>query len=175
VHKTPALLKRWIAATGGNVPYPSSPQAISLEIGLQLQQADPELFAVVSGADIPASLELAVMDGSLPDVAIPQADREAQARRAEAERLIAEGAFPTAGRYEGETYIPGREGSVTAQFAVEELAPDLAERERLRVAAEQASTPGGMTAEDIAFVHAEMARNRTESLQRAAQSMQGVI
>ena len=162
MHKTLALLKRWIAATGGNVPYPASPNAISLEIGLQLQQRDPELFAVVSGGDIPASLELAVMDGSLPDVAIPQADREAQARRAEAERLIADGAFPTAGRYEGETYIPGRQGSLTAQFTVQALAPDLYEAESLRVAAEQAQQKpsAAMNEEAVAFVNATMAANR---------------
>ena len=150
------------------------PDPIDLPPQILLSSADEELHSLLSGTAT-AELELAALSNQLDAAPIPQADREAQARRAEAERLIAEGAFPTAGRYEGETYIPGREGSVTAQFAVEELAPDLAERERSRVAAEQASTAGGMTAEDVAFVQAEMARNRTESLQRAAQSMQGVI
>ena len=153
---------------------PDSIAELELSDQLALESGDPDLFALLSNA-ASAELEMAAINNQLDAAPIPQADREAQARRAEAERLIADGAFPTAGRYEGETYIPGREGSVTAQFAVEELAPDLAERERLRVAAEQASTAGGMTAEDIAFVQAEMARNRTESLQRAAQSMQGVI
>ena len=153
---------------------PDSIAELELSDQLALESGDPDLFALLSNA-ASAELEMAAINNQLDAAPIPQADREAKARRAEAERLIADGAFPTAGRYEGETYIPGREGSVTAQFAVEELAPDLAERERLRVAAEQAPTPGGMTAEDIAFVQAEMARNRTESLQRAAQSMQGVI
>ena len=153
---------------------PDSLEELPLSDQLALSSADPDLHSLLSGTAT-AELELAALSNQLDAAPIPQADREAQARRAEAERLIADGAFPTAGRYEGETYIPGREGSVTAQFAVEELAPDLAERERLRVAAEQAPTPGGMTAADVAFVQAEMARNRTETLQRAAQSMQGVI
>ena len=138
---------------------PDSLEELTLADQLALGAADPDLHALLSGTAT-AELELAAISDQLDAAPIPQADREAQARRAEAERLIAEGAFPTAGRYEGETYIPGREGSVTAQFAVEDLAPDLAERERLRVAAEQTSTPGGMTAADIAFVQAEMARNR---------------
>ena len=154
------------------MPYPSSPQAISLEIGLQLQQVDPELFAVVSGGDIPASLELSVMDGSLPDVAATPQQRQQEANAARIAQLVESLPYGSQGYYQGDEYIPGAPGNVTAAFELESLDPALAAR--LKAEATTA-TPGGMTAEDIAFVQAEMARNRTESLQRAAQSMQGVI
>jgi hypothetical protein len=168
VHKTPALLKRWIAATGGNVPYPSSASSISMELGFQLQQVDPELFQIVSGAEIPATLELAVMDGSLPDVAIPQADREAAANRAEAERLIAEGAFPQLGYYTPEgSYVEGREGNFTNQMLVKDLAPDLYERHAALVSAakaQQHSDPNALTTEGANFVQARLAsRNAVEA------------
>ena len=154
------------------MPYPSSPQAISLEIGLQLQQVDPELFAVISGGDIPASLELAVMDGSLPDVAATPQQRQQEANAARIAQLVESLPYGSQGCYQGDEYIPGAPGNVTAAFELESLDPALAARLKAEAAT---ATPGGMTAADVAFVQAEMARNRTESLQRAAQSMQGVI
>ena len=154
------------------MPYPSSPQDISLEIGLQLQQVDPELFAVVSGGDIPASLELSVMDGSLPDVAATPQQRQQESNAARIAQLVESLPYGSQGYYQGDEYIPGAPGNVTAAFELESLDPALAARLKAEAAT---ATPGGMTAEDIAFVQAEMARNRTESLQRAAQSMQGVI
>ena len=129
MHKTPALLKRWIAATGGDLPYPSSPQAISLEIGLQLQQVDPELFAVVSGGDIPASLELAVMDGSFPDVAATPQQRQDAATAARIEELTASNPYGTAGYYDEQgDLVPPVAGNLTAALELEALNPDLAAR-----------------------------------------------
>jgi hypothetical protein len=160
VIRNESTLRRWAAFRPGT-RMPDSIAELELSDQLALQSNDPDLHALLSNTAT-AELELAVMDGSLPDVAIPQADREAQARRAEAERLIAEGAFPTAGRYEGETYIPGRQGSLTAQFTVQALAPDLYEAESLRVAAEQAQQKpsAAMNEEAVAFVNATMAANR---------------
>lgn len=153
------------------MPYPSTPQAISLEIGLQLQQADPELFQIVSGAEIPATLELAVMDGSLPDVAATPQERQEQANAARIAQLVESLPYGSQGYYQGDEYIPGAPGNVTAAFELEALAPDLAASMKL------AATPvanSGMSAEDVAFVHAEMARSQVESLQLAAQAAQGV-
>jgi hypothetical protein len=167
-----STLQRWSSFKPGT-RMPDSIAELELSDQLALQSADPDLYALLSNTAT-AELEMAALANQLDAAPVPQAERMAAANRAEAERLIAEGAFPTAGRYEGETYIPGREGSLTAQFAVEALAPDLAERERLRVSAEQAPANGGMSAEDVAFVHAEMARSQVESLQLAAQAAQGV-
>ena len=129
MHKTPALLKRWIAATGGDLPYPSSPQAISLEIGLQLQQVDPELFAVVSGGDIPATLELSVMDGSLPDVAATPQQRQEATNAARIEELTATNPYGTAGYYDEQgALVPPTQGNLTAALELEALNPDLAAR-----------------------------------------------
>jgi hypothetical protein len=118
---------------------PESLEGLSAGAQIQLQNADPELFQLL-GNTAPAELELAAMNHQLGDAATPPADREAAQRRAEAERLIAEGAFPTPGRYEGETYIAGREGNLTQQFAVQSLAPDLYEAEMARL-----NTPAPLT------------------------------
>ena len=152
---------------------PDSISDLELSDQLALQSADVDLYALLSNTAT-AELEMAALANQLDAAPIPQAERMAAANRAEAERLIAEGAFPTAGRYEGETYIPGREGSLTAQFAVEALAPDLAERERLRVAAEQAPATSGLSAADVAFVQEEMARARMESMELANYSLQEI-
>jgi hypothetical protein len=165
-----STLRRWSAFRPGT-RMPDSLEELTLSDQLALSSADVELHALLAGTAT-AELEMAALSNQLDAAPIPQAERMAAANRAEAERLIAEGAFPTAGRYEGETYIPGREGSLTAQFAVEALAPDLAERERLRVSAERAPANGGMSAEDVAFVRAEMARSRMESLELANYSQQ---
>ena len=140
---------------------PDSLEELTISDQLALSSADVELHSLLSGTAT-AELELAALSNALDAAPIPQADREAQARRAEAERLIAEGCFPTAGRYEGETYIPGRQGSLTAQFTVQALAPDLYEAESLRVAAEQAQLKpsAAMNEEAVAFVNATMAANR---------------
>ena len=140
---------------------PDSIAELELSDQLALQSNDPDLHALLSNTAT-AELEMAAINNQLDAAPIPQADREAQARRAEAERLIADGAFPTAGRYEGETYIPGRQGSLTAQFTVQALAPDLYEAESLRVAAEQAQQKpsAAMNEEAVAFVNATMAANR---------------
>jgi hypothetical protein len=138
---------------------PDSLEELTLADQLALGAADPDLHALLSGTAT-AELELAAISDQLDAAPIPQADREAQARRAEAEALVAANCFGTVGRYEGEAYIPGIAQNVTQMMQVELLAPDLAERERLRVAAEQTSTAGGMSAADIAFVRSEMARNR---------------
>ena len=140
---------------------PDSLEELTISDQLALSSADVELHSLLAGTAT-AELELAALSNQLDAAPIPQADREAQARRAEAERLIAEGCFPTAGRYEGETYIPGRQGSLTAQFTVQALAPDLYEAESLRVAAEQAQLKpsAAMNEEAVAFVNATMAANR---------------
>ena len=127
--KSAATLKRWIAATGGDLPYPSSPDQIGMDLGLRLQQVDPELFQIVSGGGIPASLELSVMDGSLPDVAPTQQERQDAANAARIEELTASNPYGTAGYYnEQGDLVPPTQGNLTAVLELENLNPDLAAR-----------------------------------------------
>ena len=161
------------------MPYPSSPQAISLEIGLQLQKADPELFQIISGGDIPATLELAVMDGSLPDVAATPQERQEQANAAQVQAILDRNGgnpYGADGYYlnpsdPNPTYVPKREMHATDAFTLEALDPALAAK--LKAEAAPAAT-GGMSAEDVAFVRAEMARSRMESLELANYSLQEI-
>jgi hypothetical protein len=127
--KSAATLKRWIAATGGDLPYPSSPDQIGMDLGLRLQQVDPELFQIVSGGGIPASLELSVMDGSLPDVAPTQQERQDAANAARIEELTASNPYGTAGYYnEQGDLVPPTQGNLTAVLELENLNPELAAR-----------------------------------------------
>ena len=129
MHKTPALLKRWIAATGGDLPYPSNPDQIGVDLGLRLQQVDPELFQIVSGGDIPATLDLSVMDGSLPDVAATPQQRQEATNAARIEELTASNPYGTAGYYDEQgALVPPTQGNLTAALELEALNPDLAAR-----------------------------------------------
>ena len=140
---------------------PDSIAELEMMDQLALGTADPDLHSLLSNTAT-AELEMAALSNTLDAAPIPQADREAAAKRAEAEALVAANCFGTVGRYEGEAYIPGIAQNVTQMMQVELLAPDLAERERLRVAAEQAQLKpsAAMNEEAVAFVNATMAANR---------------
>jgi hypothetical protein len=139
--KSAATLKRWIAATGGDLPYPSSPDQIGVDLGLRLQQTDPELFQIVSGAPIPASLELAVMAGTLAEVAPSQQELRDVTNAARIEELTASNPFGQAGYYneQGEL-VPPVAGNMTAALELEALNPELAAQ--LKAAAQPAAQQG---------------------------------
>ena len=120
---------------------------------MRLQQVDPELFQVVTGA-ASASLELQVMEGSFSDVAPDPQELQNAANKAQVEQLIADGAFPTQGRYEGEQYIPGLPGNVTAQLLISSLDPQRYEAEMLRATPVKQT---GMTQEEVNRVNARVA------------------
>ena len=127
--KSAATLKRWIAATGGDLPYPSSPDQIGVDLGLRLQQVDPELFQIVSGAALPASLELAVLEGTLADAAPTQQERADAATAARIEELTSSNPFGQAGYYDEQgDLVPPVAGNLTAALELEALNPDLAAR-----------------------------------------------
>ena len=127
--KSAATLKRWIAATGGDLPYPSSPDQIGMDLALklQLQMAEPELLQILQG-NAPARLELAVMEGTLADVAPTQQERADAATAARIEELTATNPYGSLGVYQGDEYIPGAQGNLTAVLELEALNPDLAAR-----------------------------------------------
>ena len=128
--KSAATLKRWIAATGGDLPYPSSPDQIGMDLALklQLQMADPELLQILQG-NAPARLELAVMEGTLADVAPTQQERADAATAARIEELTATNPYGTAGYYDEQgALVAPTQGNLTAVLELEALNPDLAAR-----------------------------------------------
>jgi len=159
VLKTPALLKRWIAATGGDLPYPSSPDAISMELSLRLSEQDPELLQILSG-NAPARLELAVMDGSLADVAATPAERQAAANAERVAELLAMAPAGRPGFYRevpnGEpVYVPPTAPNVTALMELQSLDPEAAQREQLQAIPPKQT---GLSEADAAWVNAELQR-----------------
>ena len=146
------------------MPYPSSPQSISMELGFQLQQVDPELFAVVSGAEIPATLELAVMDGSLPDEAATPQQRQQEANAAQVQAILDRNGgnpYGVQGYYQNpddaNSYIAKREKNLTDSMLLESLDPQLAAQMELQANPPQAA-PGALSAADAAWVNAEAQR-----------------
>ena len=117
MQKTSALLKRF-AAQVPDAPFPKSVDELTGEQRLRLAKADPELFAVMNGTAT-ASLEASVLDGTFSETyTAPTAE---QINSAEVDELLASGAFPTAGRYDGETYIEPTAGNFTSQMRIAQL------------------------------------------------------
>ena len=157
MHKSPALLKRWIAAMGGDSRYPTSPDELGMDITLRLQQADPELLQLLQG-NAPASLELQVLDGSLPDATLTPAQRQEATKSARIAELVAMNPFGTPGVYsEDGTYIPGQPTSLTALFELAALDPQLAAQ--LKTAATPPAPQQGLTQEGANFVNAQLFSN----------------
>ena len=126
--KSNATLKRWIAATGGDLPYPGSADQIGVDLALKLQMQDPELLQILQG-NAPASLELAVLEGTLADAAPTQQERQEAANAARIEELTATNPYGTAGYYDEQgALVPPTQGNLTAALELEALNPDLAAR-----------------------------------------------
>lgn len=159
-----ATLKRWSTFAPGS-RLPDSLDELPLGKQLELKEQDPDLYALLSNS-ASAELELAAMEGTLADSVPSAAERTTQANRAEAERLIADGAFPSLGYYDADgNYIEGREGNITAQMTIAQLAPDLYEAEMLRAsAAKAAQQPAGLTAEGADFVNARLASMNAQGM-----------
>lgn len=168
MHKTPALLKRWAAQFPGTV-YPSSASDLSGEQRMYLSANDPELGQILSG-EAPVELELQVMEGTLADNVVPRAQREAEANKAEAQRLVDEGVFGRAGYYaEDGSYVEPIERNLSGMMRVAQLSDELYAAEMLKAQPPQAK-PGALNSEQAAFVRQQLAEQneaRLESLQAA--------
>jgi hypothetical protein len=167
VIRNASTLLRWSMFKPGT-RMPDSLDELTFADQLALSNADVELHALL-GNTATAELEMAALNNELAATPIPQADREAAANRAEAERLIAEGAFPQLGHYTPEgSYVEGREGNFTNQMRVKDLAPDLYERQAALMSAakaQQQSDPSALTTEGANFVQARLAsRNAVEAV-----------
>jgi hypothetical protein len=118
---------------------PDSLEGLSAGAQIQLQNADPELFQLL-GNTAPAELELAAMNQQLGDAAPTAQQRQDAATAARIAELVESNPFGTQGYYaEDGSYIPAVQGSVTAQFELQALAPELAAK--LQAEATPATTP----------------------------------
>jgi hypothetical protein len=164
--RTSSMLARWAQFSPGT-RMPDDIKELPLTQQAALSNADPELHALL-GNTANAELELAAMSGALADVAPdPQALKDA-ATRAEVDRLIAEGAFPTQGYYRelpnGESeYVAPTPGNITSQLLIAQLDPQRYESEMMK-ANPPAPVPGALSAEAAARVNARVAAARAESL-----------
>lgn len=134
MYRTAAVLKRY-AAIVGDAPLPKKAEDISGEARLRIAKADPELAAILFG-EPSASLEASVLSNEWADSYT--APSEDQINSEEVTRLIAEGAFPVPGHYNGETYVEPTSGSLTAQLRVAQLDPARYQAELAKI---QASAP----------------------------------
>lgn len=155
------MLKRF-AAQVPDAPFPKEISDLTGQQQMRLAEADPELFAVMSGTAT-ASLEASVMDGTFADSVTPLAEREEQARNQEVEQLIADGAFPSKGHYNGSEYVAGRSGNLTAQLRILALSPQRYESEKLKANPPQPNE-NAVSAESAARMNAELAATRIQSL-----------
>lgn len=160
-----ATLKRWSSFASGT-RLPDSLDELPLTDQYRLNEHDPQLYQLLAGT-APAELELAAMNGELEDAPMPIAERQAQERAAEVERLIAEGAFPSKGTYnEAGEYIPGNKGNLTAQLRIAQLDPQRYEAEKMAAFPPQPQ-PGALTEEGAAFVNDRIASMQAAGLGRA--------
>ena len=135
MYRTAAVLKRY-AAIVGDAPLPKKAEDLSGEQRMKIAKADPELAAILFGT-ASATLEASVLDGSFSESYTAPSDEQINAE--EVSRLIADGAFPTPGRYlEDGSYQEPTAGSLTAQLRIAQLDPARYQAELAKI---QASAP----------------------------------
>jgi hypothetical protein len=117
-HRQAAVLQRW-QAVAGDAPMPE-PGQLNVTQGMQLQAADPELYAVLSGQPLPASLEIALLSGTFP--AEQPAPPSPEQQRAAVVQALTQGGTVN-------PYLPG--GSLSAQLQLAQADPAVAEQLRL--------------------------------------------
>ena len=151
--RTLAMLARW-SAQFPDTRMPDSLEGLPAAQHLHLQENDPELFSLLAGT-ANAELEMAALSGSLSDTALTQQQRQEAAKAARIAELVAMNPFGTPGVYsEDGTYIPGQPTSLTAQFELESLDPQLAAQ--LKTAATPPAPQQGLTQEGANFVNQQL-------------------
>jgi len=151
--RTLAMLQRW-SNQFPDTRMPDSLEGLPAAQHLHLQANDPELFSLLAGT-APAELEMAALSGSLPDATLTPAQRQEATKSARIAELVAMNPFGTPGVYsEDGTYIPGQPTSLTAQFELESLDPQLAAQ--LRTAATPPAPQQGLTQEGANFVNQQL-------------------
>ena len=151
--RTLAMLARW-SAQFPDTRMPDSLEGLPTAQHLHLQANDPELFSLLAGT-ANAELEMAALNGSLPDATLTPAQRQDATNAARIAELVAMNPFGTPGVYsEDGTYIPGHAGSLTGQFELAALDPQLAAQ--LKTAATPPAPQQGLTQEGANFVNQQL-------------------
>ena len=151
--RTLAMLARW-SAQFPDTRMPDSLEGLPAAQHLHLQENDPELFSLLAGT-ANAELEMAALNGSLPDATLTPAQRQDATNAARIAELVAMNPFGTPGVYsEDGTYIPGQPTSLTAQFELAALDPQLAAQ--LKTAATPPAPQQGLTQEGANFVNQQL-------------------
>lgn len=160
------LLRRWAALNDGPMPsdwgdFKRSQTSVAMEVA----RRDPDLVALLSGS-APAALRLAALTGELPDSA-PTAEEQATASRTAEITKILEASdgnpYGSPSYYDEEgKFVPGRPGNMTLSMQLEAIDPSMAAQ--LKLNATPAAPAEGMSAEQVAFVNAELSRARVQSL-----------
>ena len=151
--RTLAMLARW-SAQFPDTRMPDSLEGLPAAQHLHLQENDPELFSLLAGT-ANAELEMAALNGSLPDATLTPAQRQEATNAARIAELVAMNPFGTPGVYsEDGTYIPGQPTSLTAQFELAALDPQLAAQ--LKTAATPPAPQQGLTQEGANFVNQQL-------------------
>ena len=151
--RTLAMLARW-SAQFPDTRMPDSLEGLPAAQHLHLQENDPELFSLLAGT-ANAELEMAALSGSLSDTALTQQQRQEAAKAARIAELVAMNPFGTPGVYsEDGTYIPGQPTSLTAQFELAALDPQLAAQ--LKTAATPPAPQQGLSQEGANFVNQQL-------------------
>ncbi len=134
---------------------------------MSLKKQDPDLFQLLSGS-ASAELELAALEGSLPEVAVPAEQREAQAKAARVQEILAQHPGGSLGRYEtnadGQSvYIEGTAPRLDLLMELATLDPQAhAQQELIRKGPQPEPS-----AADQAQAAASAAAQRVESLNHA--------
>ena len=158
VPRTPQVLKRWAALFPGK-PLPQTTEELDLPSRMQLADSDPELSQLFDPAGPPPELELAITTGSWADAAPTQQQLQDAAKQQRIAELVEAQVFGTQGTYlEDGTYQPGIAPSITGQFELESLDPQLAAQ--LRTHATPPAPQQGLTQEQANWVNNELLRQQ---------------
>jgi hypothetical protein len=161
VPRTPQVLKRWAAQFPGR-PLPQTTEELDLPSRIQLSDADPELSQLFDPAGPTPELELAITTGTWADAPATSQERADAAKQQRIAELVEAQVFGTQGTYlEDGTYQPGIAPSITGQFELESLDPQLAAQ--LRTQATPPAPQQGLSEADAARINSEVLRLRYEA------------
>jgi hypothetical protein len=154
------MLTRWATFAPGT-RMPDGIDQLDYSQRVALQDADADLFALLSNT-ASAELELAAMNGSLASAAPTPEQLQDAAKQQRIAELVEAKVFGTPGVYlEDGTYQPGIAPSITGQFELESLDPQLAAQ--LRTQATPPAPQQGLSEADAARINSEVLRLRYEA------------
>lgn len=158
--RTAQMLKRF-AAQVPDAPFPKAVSDLTGQQQMRLAEADPELFAVMSGTAT-AALEASVMDGTFAESYT--APSQEQLNSARVQEILAQSPAGTKGFYQDSgQYVAGKEQNLSLLMELAHLSPQQYEAEKLRANPPQPNE-NAVSAESAARMNAELAATRLQSL-----------